>query len=202
MLGYIAAVCTLATFSMKRMIPLRVAGIASNCFFLAFGFFGAVYPSLVLNAILLPLNSVRLYQMLQLVKKVKEAVGGDLSMDWLKPFMSARRYHAGDILFRRGDSAGEMLYIVSGQYRLRELATVIGPGNIVGELGIVSPQNQRTQTVECTEDGEVLTIGYDQIRQLYYQNPKFGFYLLRLIGERLTRDIARIESSAVPSAAP
>lgn len=195
LLGYIAAACTLATFSMRRMIPLRIAGIASNCFFLAFGFFGAVYPSLVLNAILLPLNSIRLYQMLQLVKNVREAAGGDLSMDWLRPFMSTRRYHAGDVLFRRGDPASEMLYTVTGQYRVSELGTTIAPGSVIGELGIVSPQNRRTQTVECTMDGEVLTIGYEQVQQLYFQNPKFGFYLLRLIGERLTRDVARLETS-------
>jgi hypothetical protein len=195
LLGYIAAACTLATFSMRRMIPLRIAGIASNCFFLAFGFFGAVYPSLVLNAILLPLNSIRLYQMLQLVKNVREAAGGDLSMDWLRPFMSARRYHVGDVLFRKGDTASEMLYTVTGQYRVTELGTVVAPGSVIGELGIVSPENRRTQTVECTLDGEVLTIGYDQVQQLYFQNPKFGFYLLRLIGERLSRDVARLETS-------
>jgi CRP/FNR family transcriptional regulator, cyclic AMP receptor protein len=78
---------------------------------------------------------------------------------------------------------------------LSELGTVIGPGNVIGELGIISAQNRRTQTVECIENGQALTIGYDQVRQLYFQNPKFGFYLLRLIGERLTRDIARLETA-------
>jgi hypothetical protein len=65
-LGYIAAVCTLATYSMKTMIPLRISGIAANCFFIAFGFFGAIYPTLILHVVLLPLNAVRLYQMLHL----------------------------------------------------------------------------------------------------------------------------------------
>jgi hypothetical protein len=50
---------------MRTMIPLRVAGITSNCLFIVFGFFGAVYPTLVLHAALLPLNTLRLYQMLQ-----------------------------------------------------------------------------------------------------------------------------------------
>jgi CRP/FNR family cyclic AMP-dependent transcriptional regulator len=194
-LGYIASAFALAAVYMNRMIPLRIAGIISGVFSVAFGFFGEVYPTLILNAILLPLNSVRLYQMLQLIKNVKEAAGTDLSMDWLRPFMSARQYRAGDILFRKGDAAGEMLYTVSGQYRLTELETVIGRGNVIGELGIISAQNRRTQTVECIENGQVLTIGYDDVRQLYFQNPRFGFYLLRLIGERLSRDIARLESS-------
>ena len=192
--GYAAAVSTFTAFWMKTMIPLRVAGIAANCFFIGYGFFGALYPPLVLHIVLLPLNVVRLYQMLQLIKKVGEASAGDLSLDWLKPFMSARRYRKGDVLFRKGDTADEMLYTVTGHYHLQELALDIGPGQVIGEIGIVTPENRRTQTVECIEKGEVLTISYDQVRQLYFQNPRFGFYLLRLIGERLSRDIARRET--------
>jgi CRP/FNR family transcriptional regulator, cyclic AMP receptor protein len=37
-------------------------------------------------------------------------------------------------------------------------------------------------------------ISYDQMKQLYFQNPKFGFYLMRLTGQRLFRDVARLES--------
>jgi CRP/FNR family cyclic AMP-dependent transcriptional regulator len=192
--GYAAAVSTFAAFWMKTMIPLRVAGIAANCCFIFWAYFGAHYPVLGLHVILLPLNAVRLYQMLQLIKKVGQASAGDLSLDWLKPFMSARRYRKGDVLFRKGDTAVEMLYTVTGQYRLMELTMDIGPGQVIGEIGIVAPENRRTQTVECIEEGEVLTISYDQVRQLYFQNPRFGFYLLRLIGERLSRDIARRET--------
>jgi CRP/FNR family cyclic AMP-dependent transcriptional regulator len=43
-LGYIAAVCTLATYSMKTMIPLRISGIAANVFFIAFGFLAPSIP--------------------------------------------------------------------------------------------------------------------------------------------------------------
>ena len=195
--GYAAAVSTFGAFWMKTMIPLRVAGIAANCFFICWAYFGAHYPVLALHIILLPLNVVRLYQMLQLIKKVAAASAGDLSLDWLKPFMSARRYRKGEVLFRKGDTADEMLYTITGRYRLLELSTEIGPGQVIGEIGIVAPENRRTQTVECTEDGEVLTINYDHVRQLYFQNPKFGFYLLRLIGERLSRDIARGEKRDV-----
>lgn len=33
------------------------------------------------------------------------------------------------------------------------------------------------------------------LRQLYFQNPKFGFYFLRLTSERLFRDIRRLEAA-------
>src|SRR5688572_26634558 len=54
--GYIAAMLTIATYSMRTMIPLRVVGICSNCLFIAYGYFAPAYPQLLLHAILLPLN--------------------------------------------------------------------------------------------------------------------------------------------------
>jgi CRP/FNR family transcriptional regulator, cyclic AMP receptor protein len=92
LLGYLAAVLVLATFSMRTMLPLRITGIASNCAFIAYAYVVAAYPVLILHLILLPLNSLRLYQMQQLVKRVREASRGDLSMDWLKPYMTAQHW--------------------------------------------------------------------------------------------------------------
>ena len=74
-----------------------------------------------------------------------------------------------------------------GRYRLREMGLEIPNGQVFGELGLISPSNRRTQTVECTEDGEVLTATYMKVRELYFQNPQFGFYFLRLTSERPTR---------------
>ena len=54
-LGYLAAVVTLGTYSMKTMIPLRICGITANVLFIAFGFLSPVYPTLALHAVLLPL---------------------------------------------------------------------------------------------------------------------------------------------------
>jgi len=202
LLGYAAAAVTLNTFSMKTMIPLRISGITANVLFIGYGYFGALYPNLILHLILLPLNSFRLYQMLQLVKRVGQASAGDLNMNWLKPFMSSRRVAAGEVLFRDGDPADRMFYVVSGRYRLVEMGVDVEHGAIVGELGFVAPDRTRTQTLECTEAGEVLQITYDQLSQLYFQNPKFGFYFLRLTSQRLFHDIARLEAELASRAAP
>ena len=37
LLGYIAAFLVFLTFSMKTMVPLRIVGICSNVFFIAYG---------------------------------------------------------------------------------------------------------------------------------------------------------------------
>jgi hypothetical protein len=38
----------------------------------------------------------------------------------------------------------------------------------------LQPSAVRTQMIECTEDGRVLTISYDRLLELYFQNPQFG----------------------------
>ena len=52
--GYLAALVTLGTYSMKTMIPLRVFGMTANVCFIAFGYFGGIFPTLVLHSVLLP----------------------------------------------------------------------------------------------------------------------------------------------------
>ena len=47
--------------------------------------------------------------------------------------------------------------------------------------------------MECVESGDVLTITYDRLLEIYFQNPKFGYYFLRLSSERLLQNIARLE---------
>jgi CRP/FNR family cyclic AMP-dependent transcriptional regulator len=87
-----------------------------------------------------------------------------------------------------------MFYTLSGRFRLNELDIELLQGQLVGEMGFMSPQNKRTQTLECLEGGEVLSISYDQVRQLYFQNPEFGFYFLRLTSERLFHNMQKLEA--------
>src|SRR4029453_16139046 len=116
--GYTASALVFLTFYMKTMIPLRVVGVLSNIAFMLYGLVGAVYPVLVLHAILLPLNCVRLFQMQALIRKVRRASQGDLSMEWLLPFMHRRSVAAGSTLFRQGEAALELYLILSGSVRL------------------------------------------------------------------------------------
>ena len=82
---------------------------------------------------------------------------------------------------------------MTGKFRLPELGIEIAPGTLVGEMGLLAPENKRTASLECVEDGEVLTLSYEKLRELYFQNPQFGFYFLKLTSERLLQNIARLE---------
>ena len=57
------------------------------------------------------------------------------------------------------------------------MAMDVLPGKVVGELGLLAPNQQRTQTLECIEDAEIMQISYDRIKALYFENPSFGIPL-------------------------
>ena len=193
--GYLAAALVFLTFYMKTMVPLRVIGICSNCAFIIYGYLGGLYPVLILHLILLPLNSLRLREMLKLTQQVRDTTHGDLNvMDWLKPFAATRRVQAGEALFHKGDVASDMFVVVSGRFRLAETGIEIEPPNVVGEFALLAPERSRTQTLECVEEGTLLQIGYGQVEQLFFQNPKFCYYFLKLITQRLFQNIARLET--------
>jgi hypothetical protein len=192
-LSWVSAALAITSAAMKTIIPLRCLGIAMNALALVLAVTTQNYAGLLANGILLPLNAYRLVQMIRLIGKVKRAASSDLSMDWLKPFMSRRSAASGEVLFAKGDPAECMFYTLTGRYRLRESGIELPQAKLVGEMGFLAPDNRRTQTLECLEDGEVLTLSYDELRQLYFQNPQFGFYFLRLTSERLFQNMAAME---------
>jgi len=193
--GYAASALVFLTFYMKTMIPLRLVGILSNVAFMTYGLGGRLYPVLILHAILLPLNCIRLVQMQGLIRKVREAAHGDLSMEWLVPFMGRRQCRAGDVLFRRGEPAAEVYVVLAGSIRLVDLAITVGPGSVVGEIGIFAPTHQRMDTAICETPVELGVMPNDKVLELYHQNRKFGFYLIRLISQRLLEDYAAMRDA-------
>jgi hypothetical protein len=184
-----------ATLLARTIVPLRIAAILSDIFFMAYGVVASSLVAFLLHFALMPINVARLHQMVKLVKKARISAQGNLSLDWLKPFMARRNYRRGDFLWRKGDTANEMFYTVTGKFLVSEIGVELAEGHILGELGFITPDNRRTQTVQCIEDGTVLAITYDKLLELYFQNPEFGYYFLRLTSDRLLQNVARLEST-------
>jgi hypothetical protein len=193
MFALVGAIFFVATLLTQTMVPLRVANMIGCAFFAIFGALSANVSTFVLYLLLLPINAVRLRQMLKLVKKARHAAEGDMSIEWLKPFMTERKYRRGDTLFKLGDPAKEMLLTVTGKFLVKEINVEIGPGALMGELGFLTPDNRRTGTIECVEDGQVLTITYDRLLEIYFQDPQFGYYFLVLTSQRLLQNIDRLQ---------
>lgn len=177
-----------STFYMSRMIPLRAAGIAANITFITYASLAHVYPLLILHIILLPLNAYRMIQMIRLVNSVRKSSRGDFSMDFLVPFMNKESFKKGAVVFTKGDDADKLYYLRKGSIKLKEFDVTLKEGELLGEIAIFSPDKARTATAVCEEDTDLLAIHEKQVLQLYYQNPRFGFYLVRLIIFRLLKD--------------
>jgi len=194
MFALFGAIFFVATLLTQTMVPLRVANMAGCAFFVGFGALAHDVKTFLLYLLLLPINAVRLRQMLNLVKKARTATQGDMSMEWLKPFMTERKYRKGNILFKKDDAAQEMLLTVTGKFLVKEIGVELPPGRLMGELGFLTPDNRRTATIECIEDGHVLSITYEKLLEIYFQNPQFGYYFLVLTSQRLLENIARLEA--------
>src|SRR6202046_4942141 len=144
MFALVGAVFFVATLLTQTMVPLRVSNMVGCAFFVGFGALAHDVKTFLLYLLLLPINAIRLRQMLNLVRKARSATRGDTSMEWLKPFMTERKYRKGDILFRKGDVAHEMLLTVTGRFLVTEISVELPPGSLMGELGFLSPENRRT----------------------------------------------------------
>src|SRR4030081_3731199 len=194
MFALVGAIFIVATLLTQTMVPLRIANMVGCALFAGFGALAGDVKTFLLYLLLLPINAFRLRQMLTLVKKARSATQGDTSMEWLKPFMTERKYRKGDIVCKKDDPADEMFLTVTGNFLVTEIGVELPPGRLMGELGFLSPNNRRTATVECTEDGHVMTITYEKLLEIYFQNPQFGYYFLVLTSQRLLENNSRLEA--------
>ena len=191
--GYLAAALVFLTFYTKTMLPLRYLAIVSNVAFIVYAALAQLAPILLLHIVLLPLNLYRLWQLRRLIADVARAAEEDLSLDWLLPYMSKRQAQAEEYLFHGGDYADGMFYITRGIVSLPEVGVERQVGQIIGEIGLFSPERRRITSARCETDCDFLFISDKEVLRLYHQNPKFGIYLLRLIVGRLVREVDRLK---------
>ncbi len=203
-LGSVACAAALVVVSsfVKTMIPLRWLAIGSNMGFVAYGALHPSYPMLFLHAVLLPINLFRLVEMVRLTRRVRAAaVEADLSGVWLKPYMRSKKIRAGTVLFRKGDLGDRLYLLADGRIEMVEIGADITPGEIFGEIAFFAPDRRRRLTARCTEDCTVLSIDETTVKQLYFQNPAFGFKVIELVAGRLSADVTRLTEQLLGAAA-
>ena len=155
---------------------------------------------LILHGILLPLNVWRAAQMLRLIRRVETASKGDLSTDWLQPFMKEAQWKAGQVIFNRGDHADRLYMIITGDIHLEQIDHIMHAGDLFGEIGLFSADRKRTQTARALSEVDLLWISEGELAQICYQNPGIAFYFLKLTTNRLlanaSRALARTEAAS------
>ena len=73
------------------------------------------------------------------MKKARSATEGDTSMEWLKPFMTERKYRKGDVLFKKDEPPTRCCLTMTGKFLVKEIGVELPPGRLMGELGFLRP---------------------------------------------------------------
>lgn len=194
--GYIGSGLNVVAFFMRVPIRLRQIAIVSSILLAIFGFEAHVWGTFVASAILVPLNTWRLRELYATRDALRSALAStDLSWDWVRPFMTRRHFGAGATIFRKGDLADEIYFILDGTVRFEEFAVEVGIGTLFGEIAMFSPGRRRTATATSLTATTMLALTSEQLIELYEKNPQFGIYLVRTIVARLIDDIEVARSS-------
>ena len=186
--GFIGAALMVASYLMKSMLPLRLVALSANLFLVVYAVQGGSWPTVALYLAMIPINVKKVVQIKKLIRAIENAKADSPVGEWLLPHMTRRQAKAGQTLWNKGDKATEMLYVESGRLNMIEFDESIGPGAILGEIGLFAPDNRRTRTVVCETDCTLYGLSADAMAQLYYQNPKLGFHVMRMIVARLMHD--------------
>jgi len=101
---------------------------------------------------------------------------------------------AGEWLFRQGDSADALFIVRSGRVEVihegasgtQEILRQLGRGSVVGELALLS-QSNRSASVRCRRDAELLRLGREHFTAMLETQPGFGAAVSRVLGGQLQR---------------
>lgn len=191
----LAAVLIVVSAFVKTIIPLRWLAVASNAGFVVYGLMHPAMLILALHLTLLPINLWRVAEMHRLTRRVRRAATPGSAMQvWLRPYMKRRRIQRGEVLFRRGDPADRLYFLADGRLEVVEKGGVIEAGRMFGEIAFFAPEGRRTGTVRCLEAATVLSLDDTTFKELLFQNPAFGFEVVRLLAGRLSADVRRLEA--------
>lgn len=191
-LGWIAMALTLCSTFSRTIIRLRLFAAYSNVLAIISSIAAGFWPNAVQNAIQLPLNIHRIREARRQVEKLKVAPVTGVHSSWLYPHARESTLSAGQVLFRKGDPGDRLYYLESGSILFDEINVEIHPGTLFGEIAFFTRDGRRTQTAIATSECKLLSIDGDQLKQLYFQNPEFGWHLIQLIAQRLTAPTERV----------
>ena len=102
---------------------------------------------------------------------------------------SERTYAAGDFLCRQGEVGDELFIVLEGRLSVQvghhERLDEIGPGSVVGEMGLIEPRS-RAASVVALEDARVAVIPKADLREELITDGNLGFIVLCNITRVLT----------------
>jgi CRP-like cAMP-binding protein len=103
----------------------------------------------------------------------------------------------GEVLFKNGDPSACMYVVRSGRLTIRSGRVVyeeVGPGGIIGEMGIVETQMPRTAMVYALTAAALVEISPERFLTLVEATPSFALAVMRVLSRRLRRMDVRYET--------
>lgn len=192
-LGYLGLALLLAGSAMRTIVWLRILTIAASLAFVIYGAVSGHYAVAGFGLVLLAINAWRLLEMRRLVAATRAATAAGsapITADWILPYMRPMAVPADTVIFRRGEAADAIYFISSGKVRVDELDIELDEGTLFGEIGVFSDSQVRTATAKSVGACSLLVVSAEKVRELFFQNPEFGFFLVGLITRRLSEDAA------------
>lgn len=202
-LGYAAALLLVASFAMRTLTYIRYLAIAAAVVLAVYALVSAHYVVVVLAVLLGGVNAWRLFEAEKVVGAARAAAAGagaPVTVDWLLPHMEALALPKGHVLFHKGDPADAMYFISHGRIELKEFGVDLVKDSLFGEIGVFAIDNVRTATAVCAEDCSLLKVSAERMRELFYENPDFAFFLVGVITRRLVADLERANGGPVATA--
>lgn len=106
-----------------------------------------------------------------------------------------RTFARGEVVFHHDDPADTVHLIVSGRFAVRvrtpvgdsAILTVLGPGELFGEVALLGPEQRRSATVEALEAAETRSIFRDDFHALRANHPGVSDVLIAILVGEVTR---------------
>lgn len=191
-IGWAGSIFTVATYSMNTMMPLRILAIASCVCFGIYAALLGLWPLLIMDLILLPINLYRLWQILRLrraLEYVPESHEPDFSV--VKAYGKRRQFDLRSIVFQKGDPVDSLYFLETGRVEIEGIGVELGSGEIFGEMAFFTDSATRTATVRCLEETVVYELDRLRFMRLQFEDPSFGMAIMRTITRRMQDNLAQ-----------
>jgi serine phosphatase RsbU (regulator of sigma subunit) len=114
-----------------------------------------------------------------------EVAFDEAGFGWPLAFMHREQFRKGDYLFKTGDSAEKLYLIVNGSILLPELGRSVKAGQVLGEVGIFSPNRSRSASAVAEVDVDAYAMGREEVRQLMSRDPSLATKLIEVVLKRV-----------------
>jgi CRP/FNR family transcriptional regulator len=112
----------------------------------------------------------------------------------LRSRMSDVKLERGERLFAEGDDGDRLYVVLEGKLKLTKAApdgrenllSVIGPGEMFGELSLFDPR-PRTSSASAVTEARLAALAHDKLLVWLADRPEVALHMLRALAQRLRR---------------